>query len=136
MSEHEELEGLRLQNKIIADELNSLKRQAEDSAAKYFILASEITNMNDKVDSAIKLLYNDTRTGRKGLVQSLDDLVISFKTTTEAIQKSVSEINIREDKKEAVKKGQMAIYGVIGAGAVWLLGVLLKAIFPALIKFI
>lgn len=71
------------------------------------------------------LLYNDTKTGRQGLVQKVDKIREDFD-------------NYLQEKKteEAVKKGQMAIYGAIGAFILWLTSVLAKLLFPMVFKFL
>jgi hypothetical protein len=114
-----EVESIKVQNQFIIAEINGLKAKIEDASAKSFILSNELTDINDKVDSAIKYIYNDTKTGRKGLVQAFDELL-----------ETVTEINNREVTKEAVKKGQMAVYGAIGAAIL----LVIKSLIPFIAK--
>lgn len=85
----------------------------------------ETSELSKKLDRVLYILENDEKTNRKGLVSAVYDLRHEFDEFSQAIKTA-----------EAVKKGQMAIYGAIGAFCLWLLGIITKALFPVLVKFI
>jgi hypothetical protein len=85
----------------------------------------ETSELSKKLDRVLYILDNDEKTGRKGLVSSVYEIRNELDDVLEANRTA-----------EAVKKGQMAIYGAIGAFCLWLLGILAKLCFPFLFKFI
>lgn len=73
-----------------------------------------IAEIEAKLDQLIAYIYNDARTGRKGLVQEVDDLKTSFSKFLEQYK-----------LKEAVKKAKMGVWGMVGGalllGLKWLI---------------
>jgi hypothetical protein len=70
----------------------------------------KIAEIEVKLDQVLSYIYNDAKTGRKGLVQEFDEL------------KTLVHNFLEEQKtKEAVKKAKLAVWGMVGAAFVWLL---------------
>lgn len=86
---------------------------------------TESALLSKKLDRVLFILENDDKTGRKGLVLSVYE-----------IRHELDEVLEANRTAAAVKKGQMAIYGAIGAFCLWVLGILAKVCFPFLFKFI
>ncbi len=86
---------------------------------------TEVTKLSRQIEEIKTILYNDALTGRAGLVQKVDEM-----------QEELDTYINQKNTEEAVRKGQMYVYGLLGAGCVWVLTVVAKLIWPALIKFI
>lgn len=70
----------------------------------------KIAEIEAKLDQVIGYIYNDNKTGRKGLVQEFDEL-----------KKLVHGFLEQQRTREAVKKAKLAVWGMIGAGFIWVI---------------
>jgi hypothetical protein len=86
---------------------------------------SEDRRLNEKIDRILFILENDEKTGRKGLVQ----MVALIRIDLDGLLK-------REEIAAAVHRGKSAIYGGIGALILWIIGTVLKLLFPFLLKIL
>jgi len=85
----------------------------------------EEKSLSEKLAEISLLLYNNTNTGREGLVQKVDTLREDF----DAYLKEKA-------TEEAVHKGKMAVYGAIGGAVTAIVLFLAKLFIPLLFKFV
>ncbi len=85
----------------------------------------EVTELSRKLDRVLLILENDDKTGYKGLVHQ-----------TAENKKAIEEMLEKERLKEAVQAGKMAVYGLIGGAVIWIITLIIKLIFPFLLKYI
>lgn len=76
-----------------------------------------IAEIEAKLDQVLSYIYNDAKTGRKGLVQEFDEL-----------KKLVHSFLDEQKTKEAVKKAKLAVWGMVGAGFIWIMEKLIEKI--------
>lgn len=78
----------------------------------------QVEVLEGKIDRLTDYIYNDSRTGRKGLVQEVDEMKLQ-------IQSIVNENNMNK----ARRVGFAAAWGMFGAGLIYLLKLLAIKIF-------
>lgn len=101
-------------------------KEIEELRLRNEIQFGQMLELNEKMDKTLSYLHNDDKTGRKGLIQTVDGM----QEQIVLIKKDIDTINKREEIKDAYKKGQIVALGFIGAGA-W---TLVKMLIPLLAK--
>lgn len=81
----------------------------------------DVEVLKKKVDLILFYINNDEGTGRKGIVNQLEDL-----------KDKVDKFIVKYNQNEAVKKAKMTIWGMIGGAVIWLFKILIEKFLPHL----